>query len=171
MATYGNMYSNDNSEFICPARIYDKSTGSLDKDSSWILLLRRYDLALFTRKVPGGTAMATPLCPAAVKENGMTGGPESPLTIWGSYIGKSSVYEPWQYTGYGDFSAAGTNNSATANGFKKTGHVKSPSHKQFIGEGYYWALWNASQHWDNNGANGAPRGTGTIPVKDAITRA
>ena len=156
IGTYGQMYSNDNSEFVCPARIYDKSTGSLSKDSNWVKRLRDYNIALFTRKVmPGnGTAMASPLCPAATREHGKTGTVSSPMNIWGSSMEKSTVYSPWQYIGYGDFSAAGSNNSNSANGFKKHGQVKSPSHKQFVGEGYYWALWDLAKHWDNEGTFG-----------------
>ena len=155
IGTYGQMYTSDNTEFVCPARIYDKSSGSIKSDSNWVKRLRDYNISLFTRRlVPSGTAMASPLCPASTREHGKTGTVSSPMNLYGSSMEKNTVYSPWQCIGYGDFSTAGSMNSSSANGFKKTGHVKNPSHKQFVGEGYYWALWDLAKHWDNEGTYG-----------------
>ena len=138
----GNLYSADNNDFVCPNRLYYVSTNQ--NQSRWIDRLHPFAPSLFTRKLTNGKkAIASPLCPASLKEQNLSPNPDNKaMSLWEDNVGKNTVYVPWQYTGYGDYSKAGSNNPQSANGFKKLGHVKSPSHKQFIGEGYYTALWD-----------------------------
>ena len=159
IGTCGSLYSSDNNDFVCPVRIYDKSSGSFQKHSRWINLLHPFAPSLFTRKLANGsTAEASPLCPASLKEQNLSPNPDNrAMSLWISDISNNTVYTPWQYVGYGDYtdySTAGPHNPHSITGFKKHGHVRSPSHKQFIGEGYYSALWEVDKHWNNNGCYG-----------------
>jgi len=143
----GTFYSSDNGDYITPARMIN---------TAWYVALNKYTPSLFSRlpKNGGAAVAASPACPSAIKENGtlltLAGYTFNMWTAAGAVDNeKGTPYTPWQHIGYSTSAAAPGGTGSTQ--LRKITQVKEPSHKQFIGEGYYWALWSLPSQWDNDG--------------------
>ena len=137
MSQVSLFYSDDNSGYVTPARAMDVM---------WYGLLYKYN-TLFSRKhlKTGVPSAASPICPAAYREQGTCSGYEGLFVLWRD-TGAVNTYAASSYVrsnraGYWTSSGVSV---APVNQSK----VRGPSHKIDFADGYSFCWFSSAARWN-----------------------